>query len=270
MEPKTGYLDINGAKLYYEEMGAGDAVVFVHAGIADNRMWDDQFAVFAEKYRVIRFDNRGFGKSNAPKGPFSLHADIRGVMQALGVESAAVIGCSMGGMAVIDFALEYPDMARALVVVNGGISGEQFDGPPPPLWAEYEAAEKAGDFDLASDYAVRIWVDGRKRRPTEVDARIREKVREMTRISYNNPPDLSQYQEIDPPAASRLDQLHMPVLAVAGDMDDASVLFNMDQLAANAPNARKVVLRGTAHLPNMERPDDFNQVVLGFLAGAGG
>src|SRR5690606_30071136 len=123
MDVKTGFLDVNGARLYYEDMGSGEAVVFVHAGIADNRMWDDQFALFAESHRVIRYDQRGFGQSPAPKGPFSYHADLHGVMQALGVERAALIGCSMGGMAVVDFALEHPEMTRALVAVCGGISG---------------------------------------------------------------------------------------------------------------------------------------------------
>ena len=267
MEPITGFAEVNGARLYYKTMGEGVAVLFAHAGIADSRMWDDQFAVFAEKYRVIRFDHRGFGQSRAPKMPFSLHADMRGLLQHLGVDRAVLIGCSMSGAAVIDFALEYPEMTLAVVPVCGGVGGSDFEGAPPPLWPEYEAAEKARNYPLAAEYAVRIWVDGRKRSPDKVDKGIRDKVRDMVLKSYEAPLDTSQYQEIDPPAATRLDALTAPVLAVIGDLDEPSVKYDMDMLAAHAPNARKVILTGTAHLPNMERPEDFNAAVLGWLEG---
>ena len=89
-QAKSGFAEVNGANLYYEVAGSGHPLVLCHAGIADNRMWDDQFPVFAERYRVIRYDHRGFGQSDLPAGPFSLSEDLFGLLSHLGVASAYV------------------------------------------------------------------------------------------------------------------------------------------------------------------------------------
>ncbi len=99
-EPKgvqTDFTEINGGKLYYEVAGKGPALVLAHAGIADRRMWDDQFLVFAQHYRVIRFDFWGFGKSILAKRTFFLHQDLYQLLKFLGVEQAHLIGSSLGG-----------------------------------------------------------------------------------------------------------------------------------------------------------------------------
>ena len=94
---ETGYAEINGARLYYEVAGAGQPLALLHAGIADSRMWDDQFAVFAERYKVIRYDYRGFGKSSVPPGPYVFRDDLLGLLRHLGIARASLIGVSMGG-----------------------------------------------------------------------------------------------------------------------------------------------------------------------------
>lgn len=266
MNVLTGYAVSGAAQLYYEEMGAGFPVVFVHAAIANLHMWDDQFPAFANKFRAIRYDMRGYGRSKSAPGPFSMHEDLHAVLNQLGVQRAALVGCSMGGIAVVDFTLENPGMVAALVAVGAGLSGVDDVAEKTPLMQAYEDAEKARDYDLATDYALRVWVDGKGRKPEDVPAALREKVRAWTRASYDDPPDWGKYRDIDPPAAARLDQIRVPLLAIAGDRDVPEILTNTDMLAA-APQGRKVILRGTAHLPNMERPDDFNAVVMGFLDG---
>src|SRR5512138_1268116 len=94
---QTGFADINGGKLYYEIAGNGPALVLAHAGITDRRMWDDQFLVFAQHYRVLRFDFWGFGKSTITNNPFLLHQDLYQLLQFLGIEQAHLMGCSLGG-----------------------------------------------------------------------------------------------------------------------------------------------------------------------------
>ena len=133
MEIRSGFAEINGARLYYEDAGQGFPIVMVHAGIADHRMWDDQFPVFAQQYRVIRYDNRGYGKSRMVPGPYSLRDDLLKLMQVLDVEQAVVMGCSMGGETVIDFTLEHPDKAAALITVGSGMSGFPYEGEPAAL-----------------------------------------------------------------------------------------------------------------------------------------
>jgi 3-oxoadipate enol-lactonase len=108
-EPESGFAEVNGASLYYESLGQGEPVVLLHAGIADGRMWDEQFGTFAEGYRVVRYDRRGFGRSAMVDGTYSHHDDLRGVLDHLGIEHASFVGCSMGGGAAIDFALGHPE-----------------------------------------------------------------------------------------------------------------------------------------------------------------
>jgi 3-oxoadipate enol-lactonase len=102
---QSGIAAVNGARLYYEVAGDGPAVVLLHAGIADSRMWDEQFDELARRYRMIRYDARGFGRSDLPAGPFAPHDDLRGLLQILGVERAALVGLSMGGATAIDFTI---------------------------------------------------------------------------------------------------------------------------------------------------------------------
>src|SRR5688500_4113635 len=120
---ETGMADVNGARIYYEVAGEGEPLVLVHAGIADSRMWDGQLTAFADRNRVIRHDMRGFGMSAMVDGPFSHHDDLRGLLDSLDVERAHLVGCSMGGGAVLDFALGYPQRVVNLVLVGSAVGG---------------------------------------------------------------------------------------------------------------------------------------------------
>ncbi len=113
------YMTFDGAKIYYETAGQGEALLLVHAGFVDSRMWDDQFMFFARNYRVIRFDMRGFGRSDPAQGPVVRRHEIESLMNHLGIQNAALVGCSMGGANVLDFALEHPDRVREPLVQFG-------------------------------------------------------------------------------------------------------------------------------------------------------
>ena len=105
----AGYADLGDGKLYYEIEGEGEPLVLCHAGFVDSRMWDGQWKAFTQHYRVLRFDMRGFGKSDPVNGPVSRRRDLYCMLRKLGIERANLLGCSMGGEMVIDFALEHPE-----------------------------------------------------------------------------------------------------------------------------------------------------------------
>lgn len=269
-QAESGFAEVNGAKLYYEVAGSGHPLVLCHAGIADNRMWDDQMPVFAERYRVIRYDHRGFGQSNLPPGPFSWSEDLYGLLTQLGVEKAHIVGVSMGGSTVVDFALTHPEMVDALITVGAGLGG--FDAPDTPeeqaLFEQVEKAAEAGDCDKANDIEVHIWVDGPNRRAEQVSSAVRERVRVMNLPGFHLQAEWSQatQQAIDPPAAGRLGEIHSPALVIYGDQDVSDIHTIAHKLAADIPGAKLVVMHNTAHVPNMERPEEFNRIVLDFLA----
>jgi pimeloyl-ACP methyl ester carboxylesterase len=264
---ETGFAPINGARLYYEVAGDGSPLVFVHAGIADSRMWDDQFGVFAEHYRVVRYDMRGFGQSQPVPGEFSFSADLHGLLQHLGIEQAHLIGCSMGGSACIDFALEHPNMATALVPVCSAPSGMPYEseGDLPPIIQELIAADEAGDIDRMNDLEVQLWVGGLHRTPDQVDPAIRERVREMNKIALQNGAESTNEQALDPPAVDRLSEIQVPTLVIVGEVDVPTTHQAAKLMLEHIPHAQQVVIPNTAHLPNMERPDEFNRTVLDFL-----
>ncbi|HEV2091715.1 MAG TPA: alpha/beta fold hydrolase [Rubrobacter sp.] len=266
MSRTTGTVDVNGATLYHEVAGEGEPLVLVHAGIADSRMWEGQFEPFSRCYRTIRLDLRGFGRSPMVAGPYSHHADLRTLLDALKVDRAALLGCSMGGAAVLDFALENPGRVEALVLVGSAVGGFEFDEGPPEEWDELVAADEAGDLERVSDLEVRMWVDGPRRGPGVVDPAVRDLVREMNLIALENEaPELGEEQELYPPAATRLSHIQAPTLVVVGDEDRPRTLAAADLLERELPDARKTVMAGTAHLPNMECPEEFNRLVLDFL-----
>lgn len=262
----TGFADVNGTRLYYEVAGTGHPLVLIHGGLVDRRLWDDQFAVFAQHYQVIRFDIRSFGDSapiTAETPPYSLEEDLYILLKFLGIEKTYVLGLSMGGAMAIDFTLMYPEMVDALIPVAMGLSG--FEGEDP--WTEVDEALKRGDVAQAVELTLRMWTDGPLRTPDQVDPAVREKVRAMTTRNFEHleEENATQPRTLEPPAISRLSEIHVPTLIIIGDQDVNHILKIADILEKGIPGARKVVIPGTAHHLNMEKLQEFNRIVLDFL-----
>ena len=122
-QPETGFVETNETRLYFEMMGEGHPLLLIHGGYLDRRIWDDQFAVFAEHYRVIRYDVRGFGKTELPQVPYSDREDLYTLLTALDIKKTYLLGLSLGGEIALDFTLDYPDMIDALILVGSPVSG---------------------------------------------------------------------------------------------------------------------------------------------------
>ncbi|HSM71412.1 MAG TPA: alpha/beta hydrolase [Anaerolineales bacterium] len=262
---KSGFIEVNSANLYYEMDGEGTPLILNHAGLADGRMWNAQFNEFARQYKTVRYDRRGFGKSKMVAGDYSDHDDLYALMMSLNIDRAILVGCSQGAKLSIDFALKYPEMTRALVLATPALGGFFYDGPPPAQMDQLEKADKDGDLDLINELELQIWVDGPHRRPDQVDPKVRELVRDMNRIALETPEDLGNEIPLEPPAVNRLSEIKGPTLIITGDLDAPPSLARADFLAKNIPHAKKVTISGTAHLPNMEKPEEFNEHVLSFL-----
>jgi pimeloyl-ACP methyl ester carboxylesterase len=259
------FAEIGSSRFYYEMAGEGHPLVLVHAGITDRRMWDDQFRVFAQHYKVVRYDRRGFGDTTSGSEAFSHHQDLCDLLKFLGIEQAFLAGCSQGGKTIIDFALEYPEKTNALVLVASALSGFAFPEPVSEQWRQLEQADQAGDVERVNDLEVQIWVDGPRRTPDQVDQDLRERVRAMNSIALTKSADIGDERPLTPPAVDRLDEIHVPALVIIGDLDTPKTIAAADFLAEHIDGVRKIVMAGTAHLPNMERPEEFNRHVLEFL-----
>lgn len=268
-----GTLDAAGGPLYYEVAGEGHPLLLIHAGIADHRMWDDQWEEFSRRYRVIRYDMRGYADTPLLDRDYSNRQDIHDLLAHLGMDRTYIIGVSRGGQIAIDFTLEHPEMVDALVLVGAGLGG--WDDVPAPTAEELQAFEEAEDAESKEDWErvadadVRVWVDGFGRPGGQGDQRVRAKVREMCLNTYRKPHGSGQPIVLAPPAAGRLGEITAPVLVLAGEYDTSSVHAIADVYAKGIAGARKVVIEGTAHVPNMERPEEFSRLVLDFLGSLG-
>jgi pimeloyl-ACP methyl ester carboxylesterase len=264
---QTGFADINGARLYYEVVGAGHPLLLLHAGVADSRMWDDQWQPFARRYRAIRYDLPGFGQSQLPGQPYALHDAVAELLGFLGVERAHVVGVSFGGRIALDFALAHPEMLSALVLVCPDVGGAQPSDALRRFGEEEEALLERGDLAAATELNLRMWVDGPQRTSDQVDPSVRERVREMQHHAFAIPmTEGFELLRLEPPAIERLAEVRAPTLIVIGNLDQPEKLALADRLVDEIPGARKVVIPGAAHMVSMERPAEFNQVVLDFLA----
>jgi len=264
-------LDVPGGRLYTVDEGAGPPIVLLHAGVADLRAWDAMVPpLVAASYRVIRYDARAYGRSTTEDVEFSSRADLRAVMDALGVERAALVGNSRGGQLAFDFAIESPERVVAVVGVGAGVGG--YDGGETPaeveIEKEYEAVDSAEPFDAdaLTAFEVGVWGDGPGQPEGRMAADARALLYEMG-LPLNQPDRVAGREiKLDPPAAERVADIRCPVLAVAGTRDFSNVAATARMLEADAPNARAVLWDDVAHMIGMEQPDRLAAEIVAFLA----
>jgi pimeloyl-ACP methyl ester carboxylesterase len=269
---KSGFAPINGANIYYEIAGNGEPFVMIHAGVADNRQWDKEFSYFAKNYTVIRYDMRGYGKSEPVEGEFSNLADFTALLDYLQIQQPLILmGCSMGGNLAMDFALSHPSRTKALIMVGSGPGGLELDIEDPAEFAEAEKAYDAKNWDLLAEIETKIWFDGVNRASHQVNQEMRKLAYDMNRIALAHEAKSlgKRIRNIDPSAATRLDELKLPILVIVGNHDIPYILASADYMVNHIPTAQKVVIEDAAHLPNMDHPAEFQQVVSTFLKNLG-
>ena len=247
------------ARLAFVDEGEGDPLVFVHAGIADARMWQPQAERFAGEWRVVRPDLRGFGGTAHSEGAYRHASDLAGLFEGLRLAPAVVVGSSMGGGVAIDLAVEHPDLVRGLALVGATYGGFNFLEPELfDQWRELTDIYEAGRLDEAAVLETEIWLG------SDAPPDVSSAVVEMVRLSYDH--GEIEESEADSPASERLGELEMPTLLVLGEVDRIDIARAAGELLNSIPHARLVTMPGAAHLPNLEQPDAFNAVLADFLA----
>ncbi|MCI0710441.1 MAG: alpha/beta hydrolase [Chloroflexi bacterium] len=270
-DQQSNFAAINGTQIYHELAGSGPPLVMIHAGVADNRQWNNEFAHFAEDYTVLRYDLRGYGQSEPVDGEFSHMTDLVALLDHVGFdEPLNMMGCSMGGGLAMDFALTYPERIKALIMVGSGPSGLKLDVPAPEKFADAEKAYEAGNWDLLAEIETQIWFDGSGRSPEDVNQAMRKLAYDMNRNALTHEAKQlgKRLPDTQTPAAERLSDLNIPVLVIVGEHDTSYILTAADYMVENIASARKMVMEDAAHLPNMDHPQAFRQAVEAFLANA--
>lgn len=231
-------------------------------------MWAPQLKSFAREHRVIAPDLPGFGQARYESDVVDFRGTIRDAMDAAGMERAALVGTSFGGMISLDLTLETPERVDALVLVGAGIDDHDWSDEMEELDKLEMAAYERGDLDAAAEAMVRGWVAGPRRELDAVSPDVRNLVLEMQRNAYElqQGHDDVRGKRLDPPASQRLGEIRVPTLVLTGEEDFDDIKTIGDRLAAEIPGAERATMAFTAHLPNLERPEEFDRIVLGFLA----
>jgi len=261
-------IEIESASFSVISKGDGVPVVFLHAGVADKRMWTSQVELVEEAgLRAIAYDRRGFGETKSQDVPFSHVEDLSILLDELEVGAAVLVGCSQGGRIAIDFALGHPERVIALVLVSTAVSGapevEEYPAEIQPLVMAYEAADDANDLDMLNKVEAHAWLDGPATSGGRVAGELRELFLDMNGITLRHEP---LGHEIEPPDAyERVGAISQPVLLISGELDFPHIIERHDFLEAELPNSFAAMLEGCAHLPSFERPELFNPLLLEYL-----
>lgn len=241
------------------------ALLLLHAGVADRRMWDPVWDRLTASYDTVRLDLRGFGESTTPpEAGWSSSADVLATLDALGIDRVHVVAASFGAGVAVETALVRPSAVASLVLLapGGALMPARTDDLRAFIAAEDDALER-DDLDAAAQANVDTWLVGPGRDPDAVPEDVRRLVHTMQRRAFEidaDWPDVDE-AELDPPALDRLGEVAAPTLVVQGALDLEAIRLAADTVMAGIPRAERIDWPDVAHLPSLERPDDVAALV---------
>lgn len=252
----------NGIEINYEIAGEGPWITLSHSLACNLHMWDDQMAVLTKQYKVLRFDTRGHGQSGAPPGPYTLEQmadDVKGLLDALGIQHTHWVGLSMGGMIGETFALKYPGVFESLVLAD------TTSRRPPnaeQMWSErVKLAQEQGMDVLVEGTLARWFTEPYRNARKDVMARIAADIRNTPVAGFAG--CCQAISKID--LLDRLHEIKCPVLIMVGEHDHGTPPEMARRIHENLPGSELQIISSAAHISNIEQAAVFNQALLGFL-----
>jgi 3-oxoadipate enol-lactonase len=250
--------------LPYDELGTGDAVVLLHAGVADRRMWSEHLEPLADAgYRVVAIDLPGFGDAVPGVGSVSPWNDILATMDGLELDRATLVGNSFGGAVALRVAALATRRVRSMVLISIPVPGVEPSTQVQAVWAAEEAALEREDVEGAVDAVLEAWLID------DAPPALRERVAVMQRRAIELQRDAVEVGEDDDPVGEDLDAvsgLDIPTLVIAGARDFVDFVRGAEMLAGALPRARLVVIGDAGHLAPLETPKRFRDLLLEFLS----
>ena len=261
------FIELPGLRLAYDIEGQGSCLVFLHGGLLDRRMWDDQFAFFARSHRAVRYDMRCAGESETTptNEPFTHHEDLRQFLRALEINQVSLVGLSNHAIA-LDFTISYPELVDKLVLVSPGLRGYDFRDPwVGTKFAVMTQALSRKELATAVEVFLTMWVDGPYREPAEVNPVVRERARQMVTRSFRLSRLAPNCNGLEPPAVGRLSEVHVPTLVILGNKDAPDIHAIGKLIHEGIVDSNVITINNAGHSVPMESPNEFNHTVEGFL-----
>lgn len=247
----SGYLDVGGSKIYYETLGSGRAIVLLHDGLLSAVTWDDVWEPLGAHHHVIRYDRRGYGRSEVPIGSYSSTEDLRKLMTHLRVGHAVIVGSSSGGALAIDFALEYPEMVDGLFLIGPVLHGMEFS-------EEFRKRARRHNEPMEHD-DVKAWARNWSQDRfliAEPNEKGRRKIYEQLGENAEQLKgfDAALEEKLSPPASQRLAEIKATTLILVGEADIGDVHSHCDAIKSGVRNSERLMVKGAGHLIQLEKP----------------
>jgi 3-oxoadipate enol-lactonase len=254
----SGYVNVDGGKLFYEIAGKGENIVLLHDGIVNNRIWDEQFPLLAKHYRVIRYDRRGYGKSTDPQTQYSHLDDLNQVFIQLKVDKAAIFGMSSGGRLAIDFTIKYPEKVKGLVLIGAVVGGFGYTSHMDTRGGTFIRSDFSDPVKLIKHF---IMDD-----PYEIySGNIKAKEKVMTLLPYFGRDNTIPTKPPEKIAIKCLSEIKVPTLILVGEYDIPDVHAHAGAINAGIQNSKREIIPKSGHLIPVEQPALFNDAVMNFL-----
>lgn len=265
------HVDVPGARLYYETDGhaSAPALMMIHAGVANLRMWDPLIGALSAEHYVVRFDSRGFGQTTTEDVDYSDRADARHILDHLGLEQATLVGCSRGGRIAIDLAVESPERVRGILTIGsgpGGFPDTELIDEEDAFVDRLDAAYTARDWSALNRLEVELWCIGVTRSAADLDPVFVRTAYELNRPNRAHASESPRPQPLEPPAYDRVVDIQVPALFTVGEFDLSETLAQQAYLVDTVTGAEGYIFSDTAHLPSVEHPQEFLEVLTAWLS----
>lgn len=253
---------VNGIDVEYTIEGEGPWLTLSHSLACDLSMWDEQVAAWRDRYKILRYDTRGHGRTSAPQGPYSLDMladDLKGLLDKLDVRSTHYVGLSMGGMIGQTFALKYPGIFKTLVLAD---TTSRYAPEALALWeGRIRTVLAEGMEPLVTPTLERWFTAPYRAQQPEVMKRVTDMIRRTPVAGYVG--CCQALPQID--LTARLHEIATPTLIVVGDQDAGTPVAMSQEIHAAKPGSELVILPSASHLSNIEQPAAFTKAVGTFL-----
>ncbi len=255
-------ISANGIDINYAVEGEGPWLTMSHSLACDLSMWDEEAKRLSKRYKVLRYDTRGHGKTSAPAGAYTLELladDLHGLLAALGVKSTHFVGLSMGGMIGQTFALKYPGIFNSLALCD---TTSRYPAEAAGVWVDRIKTVEAQGMEPLVESTLARWLTEpfRKARP-EVVAKVANMIRSTPVPGYagccNAIPKIN--------LTERLKEIRCPSLVIVGKDDAGTPVAMAEDIHRALPGSKLVIIPDAAHLSNLEQPDAFNQALGDFV-----
>jgi 3-oxoadipate enol-lactonase len=252
-KPSGGSFDVSGSKIYYEDSGSGPAIVLLHDGLLSSVSWDEVWQSLPAKYRVIRYDRRGYGRSEVPTKSYSSTEDLATLLDHLKLQHAVIVGSSAGGALALDFAIAQPGMVDGLFLIGPVLHGKEFS-------AQFVERARRNNEPMEHE-DVKAWATNWSQDPFLVagtNEAARRKIYEQLVMNAEKLKKLdgALEEKLSPPASRRLSEVKAPTLILVGEGDIPDVHAHCDAIKAGIRDSERVVLKGAGHLIQLEKPEE--------------